>query len=130
MATPCSTKPNIPSVLVEPFAGGGSIALTATAEVLVDQVVMVELDDAVAAVWEVVIHGNAEALARRIEQFEVSMESVQQELDVATKMGTSAASARAGTATRDLPVAIPAQPGTISDENPACMTTATSTRRC
>jgi DNA adenine methylase len=34
-----------PLVLVEPFAGGGIISLTALFENLVERVVMVELDD-------------------------------------------------------------------------------------
>ncbi len=39
-----------PSTLVEPFAGGGIISLTALFENLVERVVMVELDDEIAAV--------------------------------------------------------------------------------
>ena len=49
-----------PSILVEPFAGGGIISLTALFENLVQKAVMVELDDDIAAVWEAVINGNAE----------------------------------------------------------------------
>src|SRR6202795_1656450 len=52
-----------PSLLVEPFAGGGIIGLTAAFEKLADEVVLVELDDQVAAVWEAMLGGDAEWLA-------------------------------------------------------------------
>jgi DNA adenine methylase len=48
-----------PTILVEPFAGGGIISLTALFENLVERVVMVELDDEIAAVWQSVINGDA-----------------------------------------------------------------------
>lgn len=76
-----STKP---VVLVEPFAGGGVISLTALFENLVQKAVMVELDDEVAAVWESVISGNAEWLANRILTFELSREAVINEIKRAT----------------------------------------------
>src|SRR6266700_2915431 len=44
-----------PRLLIEPFAGGGIISLTALFEELVNQVVMVELDHEVAAVWQSVV---------------------------------------------------------------------------
>ncbi|MBL0025773.1 MAG: DNA adenine methylase, partial [Saprospiraceae bacterium] len=44
--------------LIEPFAGGGIVSLTAAFESLADQIVMVELDQEVAAVWEVIINGD------------------------------------------------------------------------
>ena len=40
--------PSQPAVLVEPFAGGGIISLTAAFEQLADRVVMVELDQQIA----------------------------------------------------------------------------------
>jgi len=69
-----------PLVLVEPFAGGGIISLTALFENLVERVVMVELDDEVAAVWETVVSGDAEWLANRILTFPMTRESVKEEL--------------------------------------------------
>lgn len=65
-----------PKILVEPFAGGGIISLTALFEDLVQKVVMVELDDEIAAVWKSVINGDAEWLANRILTFELSREAV------------------------------------------------------
>lgn len=69
-----------PRILVEPFAGGGIISLTALFENLVEKAVMVELDDAVAAVWESVVNGDAEWLANRILTFTMTREAVEEEL--------------------------------------------------
>jgi DNA adenine methylase len=67
-------------ILVEPFAGGGIISLTALFENLVEQVVMVELDDEIAAVWQSVVNGDAKWLANRILGFHLTKETVTQEL--------------------------------------------------
>jgi DNA adenine methylase len=69
-----------PRILVEPFAGGGIISLTALFENLVEKVIMVELDDEVAAVWETVVNGDAEWLANRILTFQMTKEAVLEEL--------------------------------------------------
>jgi DNA adenine methylase len=69
-----------PRILVEPFAGGGIISLTALYENLVEQAVIVELDDEIAAVWESIVNGDAEWLANRILTFEMTKEAVLQEL--------------------------------------------------
>jgi DNA adenine methylase len=69
-----------PSTLVEPFAGGGTISLTALFENLVERVVMVELDDEIAAVWQSVVNGDAEWLANRILAFNLTKETVIQEI--------------------------------------------------
>lgn len=69
-----------PRILVEPFAGGGIISLTALFENLVQKTVMVELDDEIAAVWEAVVNGDAEWLANRILTFDLTKESVIQEI--------------------------------------------------
>lgn len=69
-----------PNILVEPFAGGGIISLTALFENLVQKAVMVELDDEIAAVWESVVNGDAEWLARRVLTFELTKETVLREL--------------------------------------------------
>lgn len=73
----CPFKPRI---LIEPFAGGGIISLTALFENLVPQVLMVEIDEDVAAVWQSVVDGHAAWLARRILEFEVTKESVLNEI--------------------------------------------------
>jgi DNA adenine methylase len=69
-----------PEMLIEPFAGGGIISLTALFENHVNRVVMVELDEDVAAVWQSVVSGNGPWLADRILSFELSRESVISEL--------------------------------------------------
>ena len=69
-----------PTVLVEPFAGGGIISLTALFENFVDRAIMVELDEDVAAVWRTVVSGDAEWLAKRIIEFNLTKESVIKEI--------------------------------------------------
>ena len=69
-----------PKLLVEPFAGGGIISLTAVAEKLVDRAILVELDEGVAAVWKTIIEGDAAGLGRRILNFDPTEENVRAEL--------------------------------------------------
>lgn len=69
-----------PEILVEPFAGGGIISLTALFENLVKNVVMVEIDDDIAAVWRAVVDGQAKWLAQRIIDFDLTKESVIEEI--------------------------------------------------
>jgi len=71
--------PRKPSTFVEPFAGGGIISLTAAFEQLAHSVVMVELDDQIAAVWQTILAGDAQWLARRIINFDLSPESAKAE---------------------------------------------------
>lgn len=69
-----------PRLMVEPFAGGGIISLTAAAEELVDHAILVELDAAVSAVWKTIINGDAAALGRRIMNFDLTEANVKTEL--------------------------------------------------
>lgn len=69
-----------PTLLVEPFAGGGIISLTALFEKMVQKAVMVELDDDIAAVWESIVNGDIEWLANRIITFDLSKEAVINEI--------------------------------------------------
>ncbi len=64
-----------PRVLVEPFAGGGIVSLTAVMEDLVDQAVMIERDHDVAAFWHIALH-DGEELIRRIHNFTPTRELV------------------------------------------------------
>ncbi|MBV6512602.1 MAG: DNA adenine methylase [Ignavibacteriales bacterium] len=66
--------------LIEPFAGGGIVSLTAAFENLAEHITMVELDEEIAAVWEVIINGNNEWLANKILMFELSHKNVNEEL--------------------------------------------------
>src|ERR1035437_5950640 len=70
-----SKKP-APARLIEPFAGGAIVSLTAAFERLARHVIFAELDEGVAAVWRVVLNGQAEWLAKHILNFEVTLESV------------------------------------------------------
>jgi DNA adenine methylase len=77
-----------PEILVEPFAGGGIISITALFEELVSRIVMVEIDEDIAAVWQSVVDGNASWLAKRILDFDLTKEAVIKEIskiDVSVK---------------------------------------------
>jgi DNA adenine methylase len=78
-------KASKPEILVEPFAGGGIISLTAVFESLVNQAVMVELDEEIAAVWQAIVHGDAPWLAKRILEFDLTKEAVVREISKPTK---------------------------------------------
>lgn len=65
-----------PTVLIEPFAGGGIVGLTAAFEELAEHVVLVELDKQVAAVWQTLLDGNADWLAERILSFDLNHDNV------------------------------------------------------
>lgn len=65
-----------PAILIEPFAGGAIVGLTAGFESLADHVVLVENDPYVAAVWQIVFGGQAEWLANAIERFELTEQNV------------------------------------------------------
>lgn len=66
--------------LIEPFAGGAIISLTAAFENLAKKIVMVEYDEEVSAVWKEVFRGDIEGLAQKIVQFDVSIETINNEL--------------------------------------------------
>ena len=66
-----------PTLFVEPFAGGGSSSCTVALENLAEHVVMVELDDRVAALWKVVLSDQAERLIRRVLSFEMTSDTAQ-----------------------------------------------------
>lgn len=64
------------SLMIEPFAGGGIIALTAVAEHYFDHVTMVELDEDVAAAWETILSENCQWLIRQILSFKVTGDNI------------------------------------------------------
>ncbi|MFK7778976.1 MAG: DNA adenine methylase [Gimesia sp.] len=65
-----------PSVLVEPFCGGGITGLTAGFERLAKHVILIEKDENVAAVWKTIFSRNAKWLAQQILEFDISPERV------------------------------------------------------
>lgn len=64
-----------PKTLIEPFAGGGIVSLTAAFESLAEHIIMVELDHEVAAVWEVIVNGDHNWLADKIYSFDLNPEN-------------------------------------------------------
>ncbi|HHN48436.1 MAG TPA: DNA adenine methylase, partial [Bacteroidales bacterium] len=69
-----------PQMLIEPFAGGGIISLTALFENHVSYVLMVEIDEEIAAVWKSVVDGHAGWLAKQILNFDLNKETVIREI--------------------------------------------------
>jgi|SRR5579864_3286646 len=74
------SRPELPSELIEPFAGGAIVSLTVAFEELAQRVTMVERDAQVSAVWETILGNGGQRLADRIMGFNVTPESVQAEL--------------------------------------------------
>lgn len=68
----CSPK----SELLEPFAGGGIIGLTAAAEHYFERVTMVELDDDVSAVWQTVFSDDFSWLIQQIRDFTMTVDAI------------------------------------------------------
>lgn len=75
----------IDKTLIEPFAGGGIVGLTAAFEKLVDQVVLVEKDEDVAAVWRVILSEDAPWLANEIMNFDLTTENAQKAINNANR---------------------------------------------
>ncbi|MCL5067447.1 MAG: DNA adenine methylase, partial [Thaumarchaeota archaeon] len=63
--------------LIEPFAGGGIVTLTAVAEKRVRKALMVELDEDIASVWQTLLSDDAQWLAERIMKFSVTKSNVE-----------------------------------------------------
>ena len=70
-----------PGRLIEPFAGGGIVSLTVVFERLAKHAIFAELDADVAAVWRVVLNGQADWLAKQILHFDLTFENVRKVLD-------------------------------------------------
>jgi DNA adenine methylase len=67
--------------LVEPFAGGGIVSLTAAFENLAGNITMVEKDEEIAAVWEVILNGQNRWLADKILSYHLTVDNIKAELD-------------------------------------------------
>lgn len=72
-----------PQHFVEPFAGGSSVGLAVAELNLADHVTLVEIDPEVAAVWKVILEGDAGALAARIRSFVLDRTSARKTLSSA-----------------------------------------------
>jgi DNA adenine methylase len=64
-----------PKCFVEPFLGGGIVSLTVAFENLADRVIMMELDQDVAAVWETMLGKDNDWLCDRILSFDLTIEN-------------------------------------------------------
>jgi DNA adenine methylase len=71
--------------LIEPFAGGGIISLTAAFERLANHITMVEKDEEIAAVWEIILNDKNKWLAEKIYSFKLTIDSVKAELEKPNK---------------------------------------------
>lgn len=69
------------SELIEPFAGGGIVSLTAAFERIADHITMVEMDEEIAAVWKVILSDDNKWLADRILSYDLTIDNVTAELD-------------------------------------------------
>lgn len=67
--------------LIEPFAGGGIVSLTAAFEKLAEQITMVELDEEIAAVWEVILNSKNQWLANKIYLYDLTHANIKTELE-------------------------------------------------
>jgi len=70
-----------PRLFVEPFAGGAITGLTVAAEHLAREVIIGEIDEGVAAVWQTILEGHHEWLIQRILEFEITRENVVEALN-------------------------------------------------
>jgi DNA adenine methylase len=65
-----------PQLLIEPFAGGGSIGLLAAFEGFVSKSLLVELDPDIASVWRTILRDSAADLQRLIQDFKCDLDHV------------------------------------------------------
>jgi DNA adenine methylase len=72
-------------LLIEPFAGGGIVSLTAAFENLADHIIMVEIDEEIAAVWKVILNNKNKWLADKIFSFNLTHENIKSELEKPNK---------------------------------------------
>jgi DNA adenine methylase len=75
--------PRRPIRLIEPFAGGAIVSLTAAFENLARHIIFSELDPGVAAVWRIVLNGQSEWLAQKILTFDLNENEVRKLLAAA-----------------------------------------------
>jgi DNA adenine methylase len=73
------------SELIEPFAGGGIVSLTAAFERLANHITMVEMDEEIAAVWEIVLNGKNKWLADKILSYNLTIDNVKADLEKPNK---------------------------------------------
>ena len=76
-----SSKPKKVDHLVELFAGGAIVGLTAAAEGLAKHVTLIELDPDVSSVWKTIFEDDAAWLAKKILNFDLTYENLTEVLN-------------------------------------------------
>lgn len=71
----------IASELIEPFAGGAIVSLTAAFEKMAEHITMIEMDEEIAAVWEVILSSKNKWLADKIYTYDLTHANVKSELE-------------------------------------------------
>jgi DNA adenine methylase len=79
------------SMLVEPFAGGGIVSLTSAFEKLAEEVIMMELDPEISAVWQTIFSPDNQWLAEKILNFELTLDNFKAYLNLPNKTVTETA---------------------------------------
>ena len=64
-----------PPLLIEPFAGGGIVSLTAAFENLATNILMTELDPEISAAWHTIFSNDNQWLANKIFNFDLTIEA-------------------------------------------------------
>jgi DNA adenine methylase len=77
--------PYRPDYLVEPFAGGGIISLSAAYYKLVDKCIMIEKDEDVASVWESILYGDWKWLVNKIVSFNLTPNTAKKVIEAPAK---------------------------------------------
>lgn len=75
-------QPRTPLLLIEPFAGGAIVGLTSVYEHMVEKLLISEIDDEIASVWDVIVNrgDGGYILAETILNFEFTDRSVEEVL--------------------------------------------------
>jgi len=71
---------NKPKYFIEPFLGGGIVSLTVAFENLADNIIMLEIDPDVAAVWKTILGKDVDWLCDRILSFNLTIETAKKVL--------------------------------------------------
>lgn len=69
-------------LLVECFAGGANVTLTAVSESLAKRAIIIEIDPDVASVWDAMLNGKASWLSDKVEGFKLGRRTVKAELEI------------------------------------------------
>jgi DNA adenine methylase len=72
-------------LLIEPFVGGGIVSLTAAFENYCESIIMSELDEEVAAVWQTILGEDNQWLAKSILDYQLTVENVNESINAQNK---------------------------------------------